>query len=344
MPDTLRHINTTQGTLEGTQNGSVHSADGQSAVSHGGTRGDLSAQGLRTAKKELEPDDTTRSPVVTSLIQPRSLSLMPKLDRFDIERPVTVTDSNYQQLMIDPAAYARSLVAPEDAWKLGVDAQRRSDDYVANSAIVTVLALVFCIVTVKFGKFKRVLASYFEELRTRRSRANVFDEPTVNERYISFILMVQFVICATVLVFAAVSPGGIDLNDSDLPALGATAVLVAGYYGFQIVAYSAVAYAFTSSDMMMKWLRIFGATQNLAGVGLIIPAMMAVFYPAAAPVLCYIGLGVYVVMRLFFIFKGFRIFYHNFFSWLYFILYLCALEIIPPVFVVKCSAFICSTL
>lgn len=314
-------------------------------ANYAGVRGEQPSSGVvSAAKKELPPDDTTQCPVVSPLMEPRTLSLMPKLDRLDIGRPLARIDSNYMALTVDSAAYARSLVSPEEAWKFGVDVPRRSDDYIANSAIITVLALVFCIVTVKFGKFKRVLTGYLEELRTRRSRANVFDEPTVNERSISLILMLQFVICATVLVFAAVSPEGIDVSDSDLPALGAIALLVSGYYGFQVVAYAAVGYAFTSADMKMKWLRIFGATQNLAGVGLIIPALMAVFYPVAAPVLCYVGLGIYALMRLLFIFKGFRIFYHNFFSLIYFILYLCALEIIPPVFVAKCSAYICHTL
>ncbi|MDE6061420.1 MAG: DUF4271 domain-containing protein, partial [Duncaniella sp.] len=47
----------------------------------------------------------------------------------------------------------------------------------------------------------------------------------------------------------------------------------------------------------------------------------------------------YVLVRLIFIFKGFRLFYDNFGSLLYFILYLCTLEIVPPVLLWRCIGF-----
>ncbi|MDE6240375.1 MAG: DUF4271 domain-containing protein, partial [Muribaculaceae bacterium] len=48
----------------------------------------------------------------------------------------------------------------------------------------------------------------------------------------------------------------------------------------------------------------------------------------------------YLLFRLVFISNGFSIFYRNIFSLVYFILYLCTLEIIPLIYVFKLALLI----
>ena len=64
---------------------------------------------------------------------------------------------------------------------------------------------------------------------------------------------------------------------------------------------------------------------------------MVIFYPSTTLWMLEIGLLVYFVARIMFIVKGIRIFYNKITSILYFILYLCTLEIIPLILVYKCS-------
>ena len=47
------------------------------------------------------------------------------------------------------------------------------------------------------------------------------------------------------------------------------------------------------------------------------------------------GIVLYIIARVIFICKGFIVFYDNFYSLLYFILYLCTLEIAPIAIMVK---------
>lgn len=52
-----------------------------------------------------------------------------------------------------------------------------------------------------------------------------------------------------------------------------------------------------------------------------------------------IGGVMYLMVRVMFIYKGFRIFYINSFSLVYFILYLCTLEIAPVLMFVKLARY-----
>ncbi len=70
-------------------------------------------------------------------------------------------------------------------------------------------------------------------------------------------------------------------------------------------------------------------TQPFAGLALSIPAAIFIAHPEWAPALTVCALVLYLAARILFIIKGFRIFYRGFGSFVYFILYLCTLEIIP---------------
>jgi hypothetical protein len=98
-----------------------------------------------------------------------------------------------------------------------------------------------------------------------------------------------------------------------------------------------VGYAFADNEGRKQWLRGFNASQAFLGFGLAIPALVTVFYPAAATIMLQIATIMYILARLVFIFKGFKIFYHKISSLVYFILYLCTLEVIPLIFILYCA-------
>ena len=97
---------------------------------------------------------------------------------------------------------------------------------------------------------------------------------------------------------------------------------------------------FSLPDGRRQWLRGFNASQSLAGLALIIPALLTIFYPdAARPTLIVAGC-IYFLARVIFIAKGFRIFFTRITSLVYFILYLCTLEIIPVILVYQAAMFL----
>ena len=111
------------------------------------------------------------------------------------------------------------------------------------------------------------------------------------------------------------------------------------YYLWELAAYRTVGYVFTDRFTARQWIKGFNASQALLGVALIIPALFVLFNPDAAGIVVPMGILLYIISRLIFIYKGFRLFYDNFGSLLYFILYLCSLEIIPIVILYRLVLF-----
>lgn len=110
--------------------------------------------------------------------------------------------------------------------------------------------------------------------------------------------------------------------------------IAAGYCG-----YEAVGYTFTSPEGRREWVRGFSASQALLGLALTVPAALCVFYPDTLRWTVAAGFFAWLFAKILFIVKGFRIFYDKISGLLYFILYLCTLEIIPLIWVYKISVY-----
>jgi hypothetical protein len=118
----------------------------------------------------------------------------------------------------------------------------------------------------------------------------------------------------------------------DAPVFTTVAIMtltVICLYIFRLTAYWVTGYAFSDAIGRTQWIRGFNASQVFLGVMLIIPALVAMFYPAYAINMLWLSVCAYLVAEIAFIRKGFMIFYCRFAYLFYFILYLCALEIIP---------------
>lgn len=106
--------------------------------------------------------------------------------------------------------------------------------------------------------------------------------------------------------------------------VGTTAVYIVQWCATQTLGYT-----FTDDEQRLQWVRSLALAQGLTGLLLMLPAAVATAYSAAT--MATIAVAVIALARILFIVKGFRIFYDSVGSLVYFILYLCALEIVPPV-------------
>ena len=204
-----------------------------------------------------------------------------------------------------------------------------------SSGFLVLIALMAVVIIFNFSHFGRVLRLYGKEVwRRRAGRDNVFDEHPAADTRVLILLLMQCVVCAGILLCAAVCR--LDLVQPRAMtglAVGGVIAVCAAYYIFELAAYSTVGYAFATPQGCREWIRGLNATQALLGIALILPAVLAVFYPPVTLAAVMSGAALYVCARLLFIIKGFRIFYDNIGSILYFILYLCTLEIVPVIFV-----------
>ena len=202
-----------------------------------------------------------------------------------------------------------------------------------DSGIMILLAITFILVSFSFNLYHRMLGIYSQDLWTVRRRANAFDEHTTNERNVIAILIFQLCVYAGILISAKINTI-IPINPEKIMLTTCCMMGVYGvYYLFQLAAYSLVGYVFTDNINASQWIKGFNSSHIFLGFALIIPTMISIFYPTTTNAMINVAITLYVIARLTFICKGFRIFYNKIHSLFYFILYLCTLEIIPVIFV-----------
>lgn len=212
-----------------------------------------------------------------------------------------------------------------------------------NSGIMALLIALFLFLAVNCRHYATFIKTFTQNLFSVRRRANVFDEhSTTNEARILLSLILLLCVSEGILIFTAVESKGFDLNN--FTAVVAFSALALVYYIVQIAVYSTVGYVFTTPKKAIIWIKGFNAANCLLGITLAIPAVVSLFYPDDATLILSAAAVLYVIARLIFIFKGFRIFYNNSLALLYFILYLCSLEIIPLIIIYKASLYCCSIL
>ncbi len=201
-----------------------------------------------------------------------------------------------------------------------------------DSGIMILLAITFILVSFSFNLYHRMLGIYGQDLWTVRRRANAFDEHTTNERNVIAILIFQLCVYAGILISAKINTI-IPINPEKIMLTTCCMMGVYGvYYLFQLAAYFLVGYVFTDNINASQWIKGFNSSHIFLGFALIIPTMISIFYPTTTNTMINVAITLYVIARLTFICKGFRIFYTKIHSLFYFILYLCTLEIIPVIF------------
>ena len=217
-------------------------------------------------------------------------------------------------------------------WQAGLEGTPRPVAIGDNSAVLALVSGVLVAMMLGYRHFRRLFGMLIGSLRGMRQRANAFDEHTSAEARMMLLMAVQWCLGTGLLAYSAISAF---VPEATLPpgrAFAHTSILIAlmgAYYVFQLIAYSTVGYTFADSAGRRLFVSGFTASQALLGFALIIPALLSIFYPAACVGAVWAGAALYLAARITFITKGFKIFYTNFISLLYFILYLCTLEIVP---------------
>lgn len=238
------------------------------------------------------------------------------------------------------AAEARQCVIGRIPWTEGLECTPRAQLPGYDSGVMALLMGVFVIIALNFRHYSTFLSTFTQNLFSVRQRANAFDEKSiVSEARILASLILLTCVCEGVIGFSAVTLTT-GLTPPPFKAIGAISLLALAYYLWQMAAYSIVGYSFTSAPRRKLWLKGFNASQSLLGITLSVPALAILFNPQLGPWLIALAALLYFLARVIFIIKGFRIFYNKSFALLYFILYLCSLEIIPLIIISNAATFL----
>lgn len=217
-----------------------------------------------------------------------------------------------------------------DTWQRGIEGTPRHVGLGENSLLATFIVAIVVMVTFNVDHCRRLMKSIPQYLWGVRRRDNAFDEHTAGETRTYVLVVMLLCLSEGILMLVGGVRSGYAVGPAQLfGTTMALAGLSAGWYLFQLGAYLTVGNTFTDKYNASQWVRGFNASQALLSLLLLLPALVALIYPASAGAILPVAIGLYVLTRILFIQKGFRIFYNKIPSLLYFILYLCALEITP---------------
>lgn len=232
-------------------------------------------------------------------------------------------------------------VSHAPAWASGKEGVPRPVTIGEDSGILVMLVGVMVLLGLNMGHVRRVFRTLPQDLLSVRRRASLFDEHTANETRVIILLLLVTCVMEGLLLFIWLGTDTMQFPMQMLRGVGALTLLGGGYYLFQLAACVTVGYVFTDPVSAGLWRRGLNASQVLLGLALTVPALVALFYPETSNRMLIVAASLYLLSRICYISKGFRIFYVNFPSLLYFILYLCTLEIIPPVILCLMASEIC---
>ncbi len=198
-----------------------------------------------------------------------------------------------------------------------------------DSGVICMLLAAFVLLAANFRHYSTYLRNLPANLWSVKTRDNVFDDShTLSETRMLMAMIVIVCVCEGLLAYsllrAYISP---EISISAGAAMATACAAV--FYFARLAAYGVAGYIFAAPRGAALWIKGFNASQSLLGMLLVVPALWVLFNPGASTAMAVTGGAACFLCRLLFICKGFRIFYDKTYSLVYFILYLCTLEIAP---------------
>ncbi len=218
------------------------------------------------------------------------------------------------------------------------------------SAVVLLLFMVFTGVCLRFRNNVRYVRAIVDDLVKVRLRHNAFDD-TVRETSFLVMLNTLWSLSAGVIIYAVIQAydpaADISGNPISLTAPPELYMLVCmgvavAYSLLMACAYALVGNVFTDSTHAVMWVKGFAASQGLLSLIFFPLALLCLCYPQNIAQLLWVALGSFVIAKIIFIWKGFRIFFTQISSWVLFLYYLCSLEIVPLVITFIAALQICA--
>ncbi len=210
-----------------------------------------------------------------------------------------------------------------------------------DSGVLCLLIGMFLLLASNFRHYSTFFNNFFSDLLSVRRREKTFGVRTFSETGVQASIVLIAAFSESIIINSAFPERpAVGPVSGDFFVIGLFTVMALLFYLWQLAAYSTVGAIFTDKVSARMWMKGFNASQSLLTMMIVIPAIVVLFNPAASATVMILGIISYVLARLVFICKGFRLFYDNFGSLIYFILYLCSLEIVPLVLLYRAVLFI----
>ena len=217
----------------------------------------------------------------------------------------------------------------------------RSDNQTGVSFIVGGIFLLFLLIALRFRNNLKYIGVLFHTLLDTRTRHNVFDD-TVRETSMLILLNILWCAGAGIIGFYCfsyfINPEEIGLVPADGMLIGSG--IAACYTVFMTLSYLCVGWVFSDMQKARMWVKGFVSSQALMSPFFFLTALLAICWPYAQESTAIIAITIFIAAKLLFIWKGYRIFFHQFSSWVLFLCYLCSLEIVPLVLICRLASLL----
>ena len=247
-------------------------------------------------------------------------------------------DSSYTHLSEVPVMEVPKGVAPKN--------YNHGPLYDTGSMSMLLLSLFLIIISYKSGY--KYIENFVTNMFSVRRRSNAFDDHTMSDMRILSALIFNTCVMEGFFAFYTISTyvptlhqslsGHVFLNVVALTALSAV------FYMAQYALFLLLGYVFGDKESSSSWIAGFKATQSLLGLLLFPFTVILLVYPSTIKATLIFAIILYFLARIVFIFKGFRIFFGKVSQSVYFILYLCSVEIVPPILYCVCAVSLCGFL
>ena len=240
------------------------------------------------------------------------------------------------------AAEQQLYTSQTPTWTRGHAGTPRPVSPASDSGLLSILVGLTVLIGLNMRHVRRIFSTLPQDLLSVRRRNNAFDEHTANETRVVALLLLGTCVMEGLLLYrwlGVITPA--TTSTAVFLTVAALIGLAGAYYLFQFAACAVVGYTFTDTLSASLWRRGLNASTAILGIALTVPALMSLFYPSITQQMLWLAVILYLLARICYIYKGFRIFYLNFNNWIYFILYLCTLEIIPVIILSLSASEIC---
>lgn len=264
--------------------------------------------------------------------------------QFTPQYPEGIPHPKGNDTVVTPMAHATVMETPQGTASVS---HSRGPLYDTGSMSLLLMSLFFIVVSFKSGYM--YLENFAHNLfSVRRRRENAFESHTMADVRMMSALVLNTCVLEGLLLFYAVGHFAPSLWQGMLERVGLNVwtitALCVGFHLFQLALYALLGYVFGDTTSRRLWLSGFRASQSVLGLLLFPVTAMLLLFPAAMEPLLTIAAALYAAVRIVFVFKGLRIFFNKLSLSLYFILYLCSVEIVPLVLFAALLAETCTQL
>jgi len=203
---------------------------------------------------------------------------------------------------------------------------------IANNWGFVLFLICFLIIVSIISNRDKFFLSLFSRLYRNNDRNSMFYESVTNETLNKIFLCLQTILLMSIIAYCyAVHENYLSITTLTemLLFIGKISLTLIIFFLYKFVTYSAIGVIFFKKETMIQWNDDFFSLISINGIFLFLPALF-LFYVETYYTFCINFLIFYLFLNMLFIFyKIYTLFFFKKQHLLYFILYLCAQEIIP---------------